>query len=183
MLSYSSLKETDPVLLRGVDILNAAFGEGYYNLEALQATCSEGFVCGAFWGFGLVGITTAYEAGTEELERDKLRAGGIESFPTTGRWVIMDSSAVVPGFRGRGIGKGLFEQRLAYAKAIGADGALAYCWNTGKDESWPIHQKLGARFLHFVSEGFYAGIPCNICDPAGRSACICGCQIMIYRFN
>lgn len=161
-----------------VNLLNECLGPNYYTQAKLDIRRHRGFVCVAFDEFLPVGVTTAYVLTDPELSallpegewHDKLDGADVALF---------EASAVRSNYRGRGIGKRLFELRLEWAKDVKADYALALAWRSGQHESIGLHLSLGAQVIYEGGHSF-AGVPCVRCSPA---ECTCVGDIVLYDLH
>lgn len=158
-----------------VKVLNDALGDQYYDEDRAKMMMNTGLFLIAFDFLRVVGVTTAYVMDEEDIEGDEDHG---DLILPRGKVAMMESSAVVEEYRGRGIGKELFSRRLQWARTQGCTHALAYCWLESPSPSWKIHESLGARTLADVPD-WYAGISCSLCDPLERT-CTCSARIMQY---
>lgn len=161
-----------------VTLMNECLGPEYYSRVKLGIRRQRGFVCVAFDEFLPVGVTTAYMLTDLELSaflpegewRDKLYGSDVALF---------ESSAVRPSYRGRGIGKRLFQMRLDWAKDLDAYYALALAWRSGQHESIGLHLELGGHVIYEAGHSF-GGVPCVRCAPA---ECTCVGDIVLYELH
>lgn len=161
-----------------VTLMNECLGPEYYSRVKLGIRRQRGFVCVAFDEFLPVGVTTAYVMDDVEVAalipaEDDWRQKLLGS--TT---VLLESSAVRPGYRGRGIGKRLFELRLDWAmRDKDADYAVALAWRSGANESIGLHLALGGKVIYEGGHSF-EGVPCVRCAPAD---CTCVGDIVLFE--
>ena len=104
-----------------------------------------------------------------------LDAPAFEPWDSTG---ILNISAVAEDRTGEGIGSKLFEKRLRYLSADGAEGVFGMSWHRDDHpDSRPLFEKYGFECLH-TFERYYA-------RSHGRTDCPdcvgeCGCTVSLY---
>ncbi|MDH5824131.1 GNAT family N-acetyltransferase [Luteimonas sp. RD2P54] len=98
-----------------------AYEQAY--LEAYAASADSVFVL-AFDGDAVVGAATGLPLADDDAAfQAPLRERGLD----VGRVFYFGESALLPAYRGRGIGHAFFDQRQAHARALGRFAVTAFC--------------------------------------------------------
>jgi N-acetylglutamate synthase-like GNAT family acetyltransferase len=170
-----------------VALLNDALGSGFVRVEDIQELCSsaEGIVLVAMDDSGkLEGVGTAVvmeESAKENLEQKLIVAGARRPNIVGTKVGLLQSAAVVPKSRGKGIGLRLVKERLSHLKEAGCLTAVVLAWDSGS-----VNSSIGV----LEAAGFQrvAGIPEYWREPEGQETfdCItcgrpCVCTAIVMR--
>ena len=169
-------RATDPAVAGSVAaLLDEFLGDGLHDPDDIAGTIADpsgGVVVTAYSTGAFIGAATAHVG--DQLDRQSLA----ELWPTgrpalPGRFGMLDSAVLRPGWRGQGIGRQLAEQRISHLAAVGVDAVVAYSWESGAaHRSRPVLEKIGFQPVVTVG-GVWSGIPCPHCGSS------CGCDATI----
>lgn len=167
-----------PAINRTVEVLNSGLGENYVNDKYLQTAIRHSeLVCIAMYDNDIVGAATARTMPEKEIRETE------EMFKLTlpsRNVVLFESSAVLPEFRGQGIGHSLNLFRIGWASMFARLG-ISISWRTGTEESYPVWKKLGAKEIGTCEAYFKDTVdedhPCPICG----ADCKCSGTLMVLE--
>lgn len=90
----------------------------------------------------------------------------------TGRFGYVASVGVMPGFRGRRVGKTLIQYGLRFLTELDCMVAIALCWQSGDERtSLPLFLSLGFGEVEH-RENAFLGVPCLKCGPSCACAAV-----------
>lgn len=179
----------DPRLDAARELLNAALGAGYVGPDDLPQLIEEPdwTVLAALDAHGrVVGAATGGVLSVEEAESltGTLVAAGVRHIDLrVTRVGLLESAAVTPGHRGRGLGGRLVAERLAFLRERGCTSVVALAWLSGSPQSsLPVLTRAGFAPVVQLPDYWYcpdgdAGYECAKCGLVCRCA-----AVFLHRF-
>jgi ribosomal protein S18 acetylase RimI-like enzyme len=188
-VDIAECEPSSPLLAAATTLLNDALGSGVVTSEDLRALAAsdEGAVLVATGSqHNIVGVATAMvldDKSKAELE-EHLSSAGIRRTNLNGSSVgILKSAAVIPEFRGQGVGLKLVNGRLSRLQRMGCSTAIAAAWDSGThNSSVGVLESAGFERLAELKEYWRepAGQETFDCLKCGRP-CLCSAIVMRRR--
>lgn len=170
----------DPELAPAVAaLLNEALGDIHSVEMIAEELADEGAVVVGIWaGAKLVGAASAYLAGEYETESlAEVWPAGVPAPPTP--LGMLESAALLPAWRGRGLGRAMVERRVAWLADKGARAVGAYCWESEAERrSRPVLEAVGFEPVGVV-KNLWEGTTCPYCG----NSCRCDAMIELLKLS
>jgi GNAT superfamily N-acetyltransferase len=153
--------------IEAAKFLDSFLGDGLHSPEVFlqwATKARDAALVGAFEGRRLLGASSC-KVGSLDDWKD------LECFEAPGLWQrlqaktvgILESTAVLPQYRGRGLGRRMAELRIEFLAGVGCRSIIALSWDNGTaQQSRPLLTSIG-----FVEKGYvrdiWEGQPCPFC--------------------
>jgi GNAT superfamily N-acetyltransferase len=168
-------------LAAALAVLDAGLGLGAYTLEGLRTTSAgRGAVLVARQGDEVIGAAVVELVGTDRSWYDRFGEQARVQLTAAHRPGSLGGAAVVPQWRGRGVGRQLQAAMLTWLAEQGCDLAVAVAWlHPGDGQSQPLLERAGFTPIAraedvYLEDSLNHGLVCSYCGGA------CHCAGMLF---